>query len=62
LPWRAYRAEEVLRGRPAQTDTFQAAAEAALEGATPHRDNAFKVELAKRTVVRALSTTAGEDS
>jgi CO/xanthine dehydrogenase FAD-binding subunit len=62
LPWRAYRAEEVLCGRSARTDIFQAAAEAALEGATPHRDNAFKVELAKRTVVRALSTAAGEDS
>jgi CO/xanthine dehydrogenase FAD-binding subunit len=62
LPWRARGAEEVLRGSPARADTFQAAAEAALEGATPQRDNAFKVELAKRTVVRALVTTAGEES
>jgi CO/xanthine dehydrogenase FAD-binding subunit len=62
LPWRARGAEEVLRGAPAQTETFQAAAEAALEGATPQRDNAFKVELGKRTVVRALANVAGEES
>jgi CO/xanthine dehydrogenase FAD-binding subunit len=62
LPWRARGAEEVLRGAPARAETFQAAAEAALEGATPQRDNAFKVELAKRTVVRALATVAGEES
>jgi CO/xanthine dehydrogenase FAD-binding subunit len=62
LPWRARGAEEIMRGAPAQADMFQAAAEAALEGATPQHDNAFKVELAKRTVVRALVTVAGEES
>lgn len=56
VPWRARRAEDVLRGAPARIETFQAAAEVALEGAIPRRDNAFKVELAKRTVVRAFAT------
>jgi xanthine dehydrogenase YagS FAD-binding subunit len=62
LPWRARGAEEILRGAPARAETFRAAAQAAPEGATPRRDNAFKVELANRTVVRALATTAGEES
>jgi xanthine dehydrogenase YagS FAD-binding subunit len=58
-PWRAYDAEKALKGKPASADSYRAAAEAALRGAKTHRDNAFKVELAKRTVVRAL-TAAGE--
>jgi hypothetical protein len=37
-------------------ELFRTAAEAALAEATPLRDNAFKVELAKRTIVRALVT------
>ncbi len=56
LPWRARAAEKALRGAPAGMETFRAAAEAALVGAIPHRGNAFKVELAKRTVVQALAT------
>jgi xanthine dehydrogenase YagS FAD-binding subunit len=56
VPWRARTGEDILRGAPATTATFRAAAEAALAGATPYRDNAFKVELAKRTIVRALAT------
>jgi CO/xanthine dehydrogenase FAD-binding subunit len=59
IPWRARGAEDVLRGVPARVETFQAAAEAALEGATPHPGNAFKVELAKRTLVRILQTVTG---
>jgi xanthine dehydrogenase YagS FAD-binding subunit len=59
IPWRSRAAEDVLRGAPATTDTFAAAAEAALDGAIPHPGNAFKVELGKRTIVRALSQVAG---
>ncbi len=62
VPWRARGAEGVLRGAPANVETFRAAAEAALVGATAHRDNAFKVELAKRTVVRALETVKEVES
>jgi xanthine dehydrogenase YagS FAD-binding subunit len=40
----------------ANTATFKAAAEAALAKAKTHKDNAFKVELAKRCLVRALKT------
>lgn len=53
-PWRSHEAEAALAGRPATLSTFQAAAEAALAGAITHQHNAFKVELAKRTLVAAL--------
>jgi xanthine dehydrogenase YagS FAD-binding subunit len=56
IPWRARGGEDILRGAPASTETYRAAAEAALAGATPSRDNAFKVELARRTIVRALAS------
>jgi CO/xanthine dehydrogenase FAD-binding subunit len=59
VPWRARAAEDVLRGSPVTREAFAAAAEAALSGAVPRPGNAFKVELGKRTVVRALSTVAG---
>jgi xanthine dehydrogenase YagS FAD-binding subunit len=59
IPWRARSAEDVLRGASAGTEIFQAAAEAALIGVTPQRNNAFKVELAKRTVVQALAAVEG---
>ncbi|MEV6227407.1 xanthine dehydrogenase family protein subunit M [Saccharopolyspora shandongensis] len=61
-PWRAWTAEDVLRGAPATSDAFHSAAEAALEGARPLPGTAFKVELAKRTVVRTLETVAGASS
>lgn len=54
-PWRAHRAEEVLVGRPLNDQAWQAAADAALEGAVPRRHNGFKIELAKRTLRRALA-------
>lgn len=54
-PWRSHEAERVLIGRPATEASFRAAANAALAEARPHHDNAFKVELAKRTLVRALT-------
>jgi xanthine dehydrogenase YagS FAD-binding subunit len=38
---------------------FKAAAEIALRGAKPRTHNAFKIELARRTIVRALALTAG---
>ncbi|MBX6359083.1 FAD binding domain-containing protein [Pseudacidobacterium ailaaui] len=55
-PWRSREAEQELHGREANERTFRAAAEAALKPAKPLRDNAFKVELAKRVLVRALQT------
>jgi xanthine dehydrogenase YagS FAD-binding subunit len=53
-PWRSPEAERVLNGATADETRFRAAAEAAMTGATPHRHNAFKIELAKRAIVRAL--------
>jgi xanthine dehydrogenase YagS FAD-binding subunit len=59
-PWRSPSAEAVLRGHSASLETYRAAAQAALEGAVPRRDNGFKIELAKRTLVRALTRVAGD--
>jgi xanthine dehydrogenase YagS FAD-binding subunit len=53
-PWRSLEAERVLERREANEKNFRAAAEAALRGAKPLHDNAFKIELAKRTLVRTL--------
>ncbi|UDL89425.1 xanthine dehydrogenase family protein subunit M [Mesorhizobium sp. PAMC28654] len=59
-PWRARSAEAVLLGAEANEATFASAADAALADATPSGDNAFKIELARRIVVRALmSAQAG---
>ncbi len=58
-PWRATAAEEILQHAPVSEATFVAAANAALQGALPQQHNAFKVELAKRTMVRVLSTLGG---
>lgn len=55
VPWRSREAERALAGRRATPDTFHAAAEAALRDARPHGGNAFKVQLATRTLVRALT-------
>jgi len=57
-PWRVPEAEQALTGKPAQRASFQRAAELLLAGAKTQKDNAFKVELGKRTVVRALSLAA----
>lgn len=54
-PWRAWTAERMLVGRAATEELFAAAAAAELADARPLRDNAFKVDLARRTMVAALS-------
>ncbi|HYX41227.1 MAG TPA: FAD binding domain-containing protein, partial [Pyrinomonadaceae bacterium] len=58
-PWRALDAEKVLTGAQANAQTFKAAAEAAVKNAVPQQHNAFKIELARRAVVRLLSEVAG---
>jgi xanthine dehydrogenase YagS FAD-binding subunit len=55
-PWRSHEAEKELVGKPATRATYLAAADAALAGAQIYQNNAFKVELARRTLVKALST------
>jgi len=62
VPWRALEAERLLRGAPATGRTFQAAARAALGDPFTVAGTAFKVELAERTIVRALHTVSGVPS
>jgi xanthine dehydrogenase YagS FAD-binding subunit len=57
-PWRARAAEAVLAGLHPNSEGFRRAAEAALTEARPSGDNAFKIELARRIVVRALALAA----
>jgi xanthine dehydrogenase YagS FAD-binding subunit len=57
-PWRARAAEQVLVGALPGADAFRQAAEAALADARPSGDNAFKIELARRLVQRALALAA----
>jgi xanthine dehydrogenase YagS FAD-binding subunit len=58
-PWRAFRAEAALRGQPASAGAFLEAAGIELSIAQPQSANAFKIELAKRTIVAVLSSLAG---
>jgi xanthine dehydrogenase YagS FAD-binding subunit len=57
-PWRAREAEATLRGARVEEASFRQAAAAALASAKPSGDNAFKIELARRIVVRALTLAA----
>ena len=59
IPWRAREAEDVLTGAPASDQAFRAAAQAALGDPFIVDGTAFKVELAKRTIVRVLQDLAG---
>jgi xanthine dehydrogenase YagS FAD-binding subunit len=58
VPWRATEAEAALEGHPLDDTTKKAAAEAAFSGARTYEHNAFKVELGKRTLMRALDQAA----
>jgi xanthine dehydrogenase YagS FAD-binding subunit len=58
-PWRALEAEHALAGRRMDEATLLAAAALALRQARPLHDNAFKVQLAQRTIVRALQDAGG---
>lgn len=57
-PWRSHEAERVLTGATADEKTFHAAAEAAMKSAKAHKYNAFKIDLAKKAIVRALQSAA----
>ena len=57
-PWRALVAEALLRGQQPSEELFRRASEGELASARALRDNAFKVELAKRTIVAVLSQLA----
>ena len=57
-PWRSPAAETVLRGQRADTSAFASAADVLLRGAKGFGHNNFKIGLARRAVVRALSQAA----
>lgn len=57
-PWRVAEAEALMQGQIPDAALFDRAAEAALAGATPSGDNAWKIELARRTAARALAMAA----
>jgi xanthine dehydrogenase YagS FAD-binding subunit len=57
-PWRSRAAEASLAGAIPGAGAYRAAAEAALADAKPAGDNAFKIELARRIIVRALTLAA----
>jgi xanthine dehydrogenase YagS FAD-binding subunit len=65
-PWRAYRAEEALRGSAAVEGSYRAAADAELAAARPAEGldggNAFKVPLLRRTLTATLRDLAREDT
>ena len=56
-PWRCPEVEQALVGQPATLKTFTAAAALALSDAKTTHDNQFKVDLARRVIVRALTQT-----
>lgn len=58
-PWRAAKAEALLRGGPATAEAFRDAAIAELSDAKALGDNGFKIELVKRTLVAVLGDLAG---
>ena len=54
-PWRSQAAEKALAGQRPTVETFRTAASDAMQGAKGYQYNHFKIELARRTIVRALS-------
>jgi xanthine dehydrogenase YagS FAD-binding subunit len=58
-PWRAEKAERLLAGRRLDSNAIADAAKAAIEGAEPLSENAFKVDLARRSVEFALRAAGG---
>ncbi|HEY5299810.1 MAG TPA: xanthine dehydrogenase family protein subunit M [Acetobacteraceae bacterium] len=59
-PWRATRAEAVLRGAAATRENFRRAADAELADARPQPGNAFKVRMAANTLVAVLRDLTSE--
>jgi xanthine dehydrogenase YagS FAD-binding subunit len=59
-PWRAFEAEELLAGRAPNEAAFREAARTALARAQGYEHNSFKIELAQRTIVRALNLVTNQ--
>jgi xanthine dehydrogenase YagS FAD-binding subunit len=58
VPWRSAAAERVLAGNPINEDTARAAAKAALQGATPLRNNGYKLPIFETVVRRTILAAA----
>jgi len=58
-PWRAWKAEQTLKGKRASVENFRNAIDAELADAKPLSDNGFKLDLTRRTVVAVLSELTG---
>jgi xanthine dehydrogenase YagS FAD-binding subunit len=59
IPWRSQAAEQALTGKKISEEIATAAAEAALQGATPLSQNAYKITVAKTAVKRAVLRAGG---
>ncbi len=59
IPWRSQAAEQALAGKTITEATATAAAEAAVQGAMPLSQNAYKIQVAKTAVKRAILRAAG---
>ena len=59
-PWRSEAAEQSLKGKPLSEASFRSAADAAVADAKTYEHNAFKVEMAKQVIVRALTVAGGQ--
>ncbi|WP_267426078.1 xanthine dehydrogenase family protein subunit M [Methylobacterium sp. GC_Met_2] len=57
-PWRNREAEALLEGKPATRESFQAAADLIVSEAKPQSENGFKIDLARRAIVRGLEQAA----
>jgi xanthine dehydrogenase YagS FAD-binding subunit len=58
-PWRSERADALLAGKRPSAEVFEAVAQEALIGAKSQKENGYKVELAKRVIVRAFTLAGG---
>ncbi len=58
-PWRLNRSESSLMGQKPSDEAFATAGKLAVEGAAPQAQNAFKVDLLRNSVMRALQTVGG---
>jgi xanthine dehydrogenase YagS FAD-binding subunit len=59
-PWRAVKAERALIGKKPEPETLKAAAAAELQDARGYHNNAFKIELARRAIVRGVQVAASQ--
>ncbi len=59
-PWRSEEAEAALTGQKMSPEVFSAAADRVIRGAKIYKNNAFKVEMARRSIVRALTVAGGQ--